>query len=323
MNMADLTGLAATPLRGRLRTAAPMSRHVSWRAGGVADRLYIPADSDDLSVFLRGLAPREPLCFVGLGSNLLVRDGGYRGTVILMHSSHAVMRAEGAVIHASAGAACPKLARLAALRQLEGAEFLAGVPGTVGGALAMNAGCYGSQTWEFVRSASTIDRAGTIRERTAGDFEIGYRHVVLRGDSVLGEDEWFIGASFAFAPGDGGRARRRIRELLAQRIATQPLGLPNAGSVFRNPEGDHAARLIEACGLKGVAIGGARISEKHANFIVNPGGKALAADIEALIGHAREAVRVKFGVDLVPEVRIIGQAAAQASSIGAAQERRS
>jgi len=311
MNMAEITGPATLPLRGRLLFAEPMSRHVSWRAGGAADRLYIPADSEDLSAFLRSLAPREPLCFVGLGSNLLVRDGGFRGTVILMHSSHAGIRADGVVIHASAGAACPKLARLAALRQLEGAEFLAGIPGTVGGALAMNAGCYGAQTWEFVRSANTIDRAGTIRERSPADFEIGYRHVVLRGGSVLGEDEWFVGASFTFAPGDGARARRRIREFLARRIATQPLGLPNAGSVFRNPEGDYAARLIEACGLKGYAIGGARVSEKHANFIVNPGGKALAADIEALIGHVREAVRAKFGVVLVPEVRIVGEAVAK------------
>ena len=314
MNMAELPGLTSMPLRGRLLTAEPMSRHVSWRAGGVADRVYVPADSDDLAVFLRSLAPRETLCFVGLGSNLLVRDGGFRGTVILMHNSHAAIRAEGAVIRAGAGAACPKLARLAALRQLEGAEFLAGVPGTVGGALAMNAGCYGSQTWDFVRSASTIDRTGTIRERAAGDFVTGYRHVALRGGEVLGEDEWFIGASFVFAPGDGTRARRRIRELLARRIATQPLGLPNAGSVFRNPEGDHAARLIEACGLKGYAIGGARISQKHANFIVNPGGKALAADIEALIKHARDAVRGKFGIDLLPEVRIVGVAAGAATA---------
>ena len=313
MNMAELTGLAPPPLRGRLLFDEAMSRHVSWRAGGVADRLYIPADGEDLAVFLRYLAPREPLCFVGLGSNLLVRDGGFRGTVILTHSSHAQIRADGAVMHASAGAACPKLARLAALRQLEGAEFLAGIPGTVGGALAMNAGCYGAQTWEFVRSVSTIDRFGALHERSPADFDIGYRHVVLRGATVLGEDEWFVGASFTFTPGDGTRARRRIREFLARRIATQPLGLPNAGSVFRNPEGDYAARLIEACGLKGFSIGGARVSEKHANFIVNPGGKALAADIEVLIGHIRDAVLAKFGVELVPEVRIIGQAAVRVS----------
>ena len=177
----------------------------------------------------------------------------------------------------------------------------------------MNAGCHGSQTWDFVRSVTTIDRAGLLRERVPADFEIAYRHVALRGDIVLGQDEWFVGASFVFTPGDGARARQRIRELLAQRIATQPLGLPNAGSVFRNPDGDHAARLIEAAGLKGHSIGGARLSEKHANFIVNPGARASAADIEALIEHARNAVWLKFGVELVPEVRIVGEAMSQAA----------
>ena len=308
MNMAEFPGLAPMPLRGRLLLAEPMARHVSWRAGGVADRVYVAADLDDLAAFLHQLPPAEVLCFVGLGSNLLVRDGGFRGTVVLMHSSHASMHAEGGLIHAHAGVACPKLARFAALQQQEGAEFLAGVPGTVGGALAMNAGCYGSQTWDFVRDASTIDRSGTIRQRAAAEFDTAYRHVALRGASVLGVDEWFVSARFAFALGDGARSRQRIRELLAQRIATQPLGIPNAGSVFRNPEGDYAARLIEACGLKGHVIGGAQISVKHANFIVNPGGNARAADIELLIAHAREAVLRKFGVALVPEVRIVGEA---------------
>lgn len=312
MNMADINGLVPVPLRGRLLRAEPMARHVSWRAGGVADRVYVPADNDDLAVFLRGLAPDEPVCFVGLGSNLLVRDGGFRGTVILTHSSHAAIRVEGEVIHASAGAACPKLARFAALHQLEGAEFLAGIPGTVGGALTMNAGCHGAQTWEFVRNVATMDRAGKVRERTARDFDLGYRHVALRGDAVLGKDEWFVAASFEFIRGDGSKARRRIRDLLAKRIATQPLGVPNAGSVFRNPEGDYAARLIEACGLKGYAIGAARVSEKHANFIVNPGGVARAADIEALIDWVRGSVREKFGIVLVPEVRIIGEASGHA-----------
>ena len=318
MNMSDLMGSAATPLRGRWLFSESMARHVSWRAGGPADRVYVPVDSDDLGIFLRGLAVNEPLCFVGLGSNLLVRDGGFRGTVVLMHSSRASIRTEGAVMYASAGAACPKLARLAAVGDLEGAEFLAGVPGTIGGALAMNAGCHGSQTWEFVQSVFMIDRAGVQRERCPAEFEIAYRHVALRGGARLGHDEWFVGASFRFSPGDGALARNRIRELLTRRIATQPLGLPNAGSVFRNPEGDHAARLIEACGLKGASMGGARISEQHANFIVNPGGVALAADIEALISHARNVVRVKLGIDLVAEVRIVGDAAARTDANGMA-----
>ena len=308
MNMAELPGLTSMPLRGRLLTAEPMSRHVSWRAGGVADRVYVPADSDDLAVFLRSLAPRETLCFVGLGSNLLVRDGGFRGTVVLMHKTRAAIRVDGKDVYADAGQASPKVARFAAVRGLEGAEFLAGIPGTVGGALAMNAGCYGSETWDVVERALTIDRQGELRERRRAEFEVGYRHCGLKGDARLGEDLWFAGAWFRFREGDRDRARARIAELLARRVESQPLNLPNAGSVFRNPPGDHAAPLIEACGLKGFAIGGARISEKHANFIVNPKRRARAADIEALIGHARETVKERFGVELQVEVRIVGEA---------------
>jgi UDP-N-acetylmuramate dehydrogenase len=257
-------------------------------------------------VFLASLPKAEPVCFVGLGSNLLVRDGGYRGTVVLMHNPQAAMRVEGDLVYAEAGAASPKVARFAATHGFEGSEFLAGIPGTIGGALAMNAGCYGSETWDVVAKVTTISRAGAVREHAPTDFEIGYRHVDLRG-TRLGEDEWFLAGWFRFRAGDVKRSRERINELLATRIAEQPLDLPNAGSVFRNPPGYHAAQLIEACGLKGSEIGGARISEKHANFIVNPKGRARAGDIEALIAHARDTVRARFGVDLVPEVRIIGE----------------
>jgi UDP-N-acetylmuramate dehydrogenase len=215
---------------------------------------------------------------------------------------------DGDLIEAEAGVASPKLARFAAKQGFEGAEFLAGVPGTVGGALAMNAGCYGAETWDRVHDVLTIDRRGVLHRRAPRDFETGYRHVLLRG-ATLGSDEWFVSGRFAFARGDGDRARRRITELLEKRVATQPLSLPNAGSVFRNPPGDHAARLVEAAGLKGHAIGGARISEKHANFIVNPKGAGSAADIEALIALARTTVRDRFGVVLWPEVRIVGEAA--------------
>ncbi len=303
-------------LRGSLREDEPMARHVSWRAGGRAARAYVPRDLADLQVFLPMLPQQEPVCFVGLGSNLLVRDGGYPGTVVLMHDTHGEIRLETDLVFAEAGVAAPKVARFAATHGFEGAEFLAGVPGTVGGALAMNAGCYGGETWDYVVRADTIDRGGRLRARKPGDYELGYRHCVLKGTAgttlppkslgIPGE-EWFTAAWFRFPRGDGEKARARIKELLARRIATQPLNLPNAGSVFRNPPGEHAARLIEACGLKGYAIGNARISEKHANFIVNPSGKAHAGDIEALIGHARRAVRNRFGIDLVPEVRIVGE----------------
>ena len=307
MKMTEPIDRSGVALRGSLRLNEPMAKHVSWRAGGVAGRAYVPADRVDLAAFLTTLPRGEPVCFVGLGSNLLVRDGGFHGTVVLMHSSHGAMRVEGDLMYAEASVACPKVARLAATRGYEGAEFLAGVPGTVGGALAMNAGCYGSETWDVVAKVLTMSRGGKLSERKPTDFEAGYRRVTLRG-SKLGEDEWFLAAWFRFRVGDEKRARARIKELLAKRIAEQPLELPNAGSVFRNPPGKYAARLIEACGLKGHEIGGARISEKHANFIVNPKGKARASDIEALIEHARDTVKERFGIELVPEVRIIGQA---------------
>jgi len=311
MNMTEhrqISEAAAAGLRGRLLRDEPMARHVSWRAGGRAARAYVPADADDLAAFLRTVPAAEPVCFVGLGSNLLVRDGGFRGTVVLMHRTHGAMRLENGRIFADAGIASPKVARFAANHAFEGAEFLAGIPGTIGGALAMNAGCYGAETWEFVERVRMIDRAGACAERTPEEFDIGYRHVAWKR-GVLGHDGWFVAAWFRFRRGDDARARARIKELLARRVATQPLALPNAGSVFRNPPDGYAAQLIEACGLKGHAIGGARISEKHANFIVNAERRASASDIERLIAHARATVKVRFGVDLQPEVRIVGDAA--------------
>ena len=307
MNMADALRLQG--LRGVLKAREPMSRHVSWRAGGAAARFYAPADLEDLQSFLAQLPPREPLLFVGLGSNLLVRDGGFNGTVVLTHAAGLHPQTLGGRLYADAGVAAPKVARFAARHDLAHAEFLAGIPGTVGGALAMNAGCYGGETWDLVERAVTIDRSGALRTRARAEFDVGYRHCALRDDRRLGEDEWFAGAWFALRPGDGAVARGRIRELLVRRIASQPLQLPNAGSVFRNPPGDHAARLIESCGLKGLARGGARVSEKHANFIVNPERRASAADIEGLIEEVRRRVAERTSVELVPEVRIVGEAA--------------
>jgi UDP-N-acetylmuramate dehydrogenase len=296
MNMAE-------PLQFAAVRDEPMSKHVSWRAGGKADRFLAPRDQNQLSSYLRMLPRSEPILFVGLGSNLLVRDGGYRGTVVLMHSAELRPEMREGRIYAAAGVAAPKVARFAATHGFAGAEFLAGIPGTVGGALAMNAGCYGAETWDVTQSVVTIDREGTLHRRRKSEFEIGYRHV--SGPN----GEWFIGAFFELPKGDGDASRARIKELLAKRIATQPLSLPNAGSVFRNPTGDHAARLIESCGLKGLERGGARVSEKHANFIVNPKGMAKAADIEWLINEVRRRVFEKTAIDLVPEVRIVGEPA--------------
>jgi UDP-N-acetylmuramate dehydrogenase len=307
MNMSDALRLQG--LRGVLKAGEPMARHVSWRAGGTAARCYAPADLDDLQAFIAQLPTREPLLFVGLGSNLLVRDGGFMGTVVLMHGAGRHPEMIAGHLYAEAGVASPKVARFAARHDRGGAEFLAGVPGTVGGALAMNAGCYGGETWDIAERALTIDRQGTLRTRARAEFEVGYRHCALREGGRIGEDEWFAGAWFALPPGDGAASRARIKEFLERRIASQPLALPNAGSVFRNPPGDHAARLIEACGLKGLTRGGASVSEKHANFIVNPRRRASASDIEGLIHEVRRRVAERTSIELVPEVRIVGEAA--------------
>ena len=303
MDMGDLRDRPT--LRGKLERDAPLARFTSWRAGGRAELLFRPADRDDLAGFVRTLPAATPIHVLGLGSNTLVRDGGVRGAVIVMHDPGAALAVADGLIYAEAGVASPKVARLAARLGCEDAAFLAGVPGTLGGALAMNAGCYGGETWNHVVRVEVLGRDGRFEVRPRTDYAIGYRSV-RRADGTP-PDGIFTAAWLSFSPGDAARARARIRELLAKRIASQPLSLPNAGSVFRNPPGDHAARLIEAAGLKGHAIGGARVSELHANFIVNPGGRARASDIEALIEHVRATVRERFGVDLETEVRIVGE----------------
>jgi UDP-N-acetylenolpyruvoylglucosamine reductase len=294
-----------TALRGTLRHDVDMSRYVSWRAGGHAKQVYQPADLKDLALFLRSLPMNEPVTAVGLGSNLLVRDGGLSGTVLLMHAALRELRLDDdGLLYTQAGVAGAKLARFAAMHNLGEAGFFAGIPGTVGGMLAMNAGCYGGETWKYVSRVQVMSRSGELRERTPEEYEVGYRSVALK---ETGAAEYFVGVWFKLPAGDGDASRQKIKELLARRIASQPLQQPNAGSVFRNPPGDFAARLIEQCGLKGRQIGGARVSEKHANFIVNAGG-ATAADIENLINEVQTVVQQQTGFCLHREVRIIGEA---------------
>jgi UDP-N-acetylmuramate dehydrogenase len=333
MDMSDIeSGHGLCALRGELRLDEPMKKYTSWRAGGRAERLYLPADLDDLRLFLRELPSSDPLYVVGLGSNLLIRDGGWGGTVLVLHARLDKLfleqeRGEKRLIYAESGVPCAKIARFAAQHNLGGAEFLAGIPGTVGGALAMNAGCYGSETWDIVEQVQTFTRAGQVCSRFPADYEIGYRHVALKPGTAPGTGsgsaadsagptvppEWFAGGWFRLQPGGHAESRKKIKELLARRATTQPLNLPNAGSVFRNPPGDHAARLIESCGLKGFRIGGAMVSPKHANFIVNT-GEATAEDIEATIIAVRETVRRRTGMELIQEVRIAGAAFPASSS---------
>ncbi len=304
--MSEARNFTSAGLRGTLREGVDMGRYTSWRAGGEVERMYQPADIADLAAFLCALPADEPLLAVGLGSNLLVRDGGLRGTVLLLHAALEELRMEAdGTLHAQAGVPGAKLARFAALHNLGGAEFFAGIPGTLGGMLAMNAGCYGSEAWDVVERVQVMDRSGALHERSKADYEISYRHVALRASRAAQAEEFFVGAWLKLPAGDELQARAAIKALLAKRIASQPLNLPNAGSVFRNPPNDHAARLIEQCGLKGRQIGGAQVSEKHANFIVNIGG-ASAADIENLIAEVQATVKQETGVELHLEVRIVG-----------------
>ena len=294
-----------TGLRGELLIDEPLAGYTTWRVGGPARRLYRPADAEDLARFLAGLDPDEPLLWLGLGSNLLVRDGGFPGTVLALQGALDDIWLDGPeVVRVEAGVSCAKAARFAAREGLCGIEFLAGIPGTLGGALAMNAGAFGGEIWKQVQKVLTVDRCGAMRERRPRDYEIGYREV--RGP----RGEWFLAAWLALQPGDTDAARRRIRSLLVKRNASQPIGQRSCGSVFRNPPGDHAARLIEAAGLKGLRRGGAQVSEVHANFIVNTGG-ATAAEIEGLIEQVRAEVERRFGVQLIPEVHRVGVEAAE------------
>jgi UDP-N-acetylmuramate dehydrogenase len=279
----------------------PLARYTSWRVGGPADQLFIASSEQDLQAFLQKQNVGQAIYFIGLGSNLLVRDGGVRGTVVVMHQALSDLRMDDTRVYADAGVTCGKLARFAAANNKQGAEFMAGIPGTVGGALAMNAGCYGTETWQIVDQVKTIDHAGNIRVRDKAEYQASYRHVTMPS-----EQEWFLGAWFDLAMGDGHESSNKIKQLLATRLASQPLNMPSAGSTFRNPPGTFAARLIEESGLKGYSIGGAQVSEKHANFIVNL-GNASALDIELLIKHIKEKVHLDTGIELQQEVKMIGE----------------
>ena len=287
-------------LRGELMHNEPMGRHCSWRTGGPVRRLYKPADSSDLQLFLQQLPEEEPVLWVGLGSNLLVRDGGYAGTVILTVGALQKMEIlDNDILYAEAGVTCAKVARTSAREGFTGLEFFAGIPGTIGGALAMNAGAFGGETWEHVEKVETIDLHGEIRSRKPEEFVVHYREVEKP------EGEWFLAGYFRLEHGDVGEAQQRIRDLLDKRSATQPTTQPSCGSTFRNPENDHAARLIESIGLKGHCIGGACVSTRHANFIINE-KDATGSDIERLIDHVQQQVAEKCGVELMPEVHIVG-----------------
>ncbi len=287
--------------RGTLLHDEPLTKYTSWRVGGPAQHMYIPADKTDLIEFIAGLPETESLYWIGLGSNLLVRDGGIRGTVINTRNRLKEMRlVDSERVYVESGAPCAHVARFCSDLGLTGAEFLAGIPGTMGGALKMNAGAFGGETWNIVDIVEMVNARGEVIERNRHEFDVAYR-------SVKGIDnEWFLSAQLKLQKGSTEAGLQDIKALLEKRNATQPTNRPTCGSVFKNPPNDHAARLIEACGLKGYSVGGAVVSEKHANFIENR-GDATAMDIENLIEHIRTSVQAEFGIALQTEVCRIGE----------------
>lgn len=287
-------------LKGELKTNEPLSRYNSWRVGGPAKQLYRPTDRNDLALFLQQLPAEEPVLWVGLGSNLLIRDGGFAGTVIVTAGALQTIDVTDNEITAEVGLYCSKLAKQAAKAGLKGAAFWAGIPGTLGGALAMNAGAHGIETWDSVVEVTTIDKQGELHLYNAEQFDVSYRHVNLP------ENQWFVAAKMRFEQGDKETELELIRDLLKKRNISQPTNQPCAGSVFRNPPGDFSGRLIEVSGLKGLTVGGASVSDKHANFIVN-NGDATAKDIETLIFEVQQRIEQEHGVKLIPEVHIIGE----------------
>ncbi|NOQ16115.1 MAG: UDP-N-acetylmuramate dehydrogenase [Methyloprofundus sp.] len=291
------------PLTGQILRHEKLAKYTSWRVGGEAEKMFIPSDKANLERFIAELNQDEPVFWLGLGSNLLIRDGGLEGTVIntrgkvkqmyLLDESH---------LYVECGVPCAHIARFCAENNLANAEFFAGIPGTMGGALKMNAGAFGSETWNLVEQVEVQLAGEQSIKKDADEFKVGYR-------SVKGIDSaCFLSAILKLESTKDSKGQERIKTLLAKRNATQPTNLPSCGSVFRNPENDYAARLIEASDLKSYKIGGAEVSTKHANFIVNT-GNATAADIEQLITYVQNEVYKQQGIKLQTEVCIIGKPA--------------
>lgn len=287
--------------QGKLLFNEPLAKYTSWRVGGPAEKMYFPADKKDLIEFVAGLPQDENVFWLGLGSNLLIRDGGIRGTVINTRGRLKEMQLiDTATVYVEVGVPCAHVARYCSDLGLTGAEFLAGIPGTMGGALKMNAGAFGGETWTIVDSVETIDSCAVVSKRQKNEFDVAYR-------SVKGlNNGWFLSAILKLEQGDPSNSISKIKGLLEQRALTQPLNRPTCGSVFKNPQGDYAARLIETSGLKGYAIGGAVVSEKHANFIENQ-GNASSDDIERLIDYIQTQVESTHGIKLQTEVCRVGE----------------
>lgn len=276
-----------------LRFNEPMSKHCSLRSGGKTSAFFQPTNLNELSTFLK--KNKKPILMVGLGSNLLVRDIGFDGVTIHTKNLKELNILDN-FIESGAGTSLAKLSRFALANFKYGAEFLSAIPGSVGGALAMNAGAFGSEIWKYVVSVKTISFSGEIKERYPRDFEISYRSTVHKNSNEL-----FVSAVFNF---NLKKQNDNVADLLEKRNSTQPIGLPSCGSVFKNPKNYFAAELIESSGLKGYCIGGACVSEKHANYIINQ-NNATSQDIENLIAHIQDTIKKKYLIDLETELIII------------------
>jgi UDP-N-acetylmuramate dehydrogenase len=291
------------PVRGRLERNAALAPFTWFRVGGPAELLFIPEDEDDLAAFLKALDPAAPVLAIGVGSNLLVRDGGVEGVVIRLGRGFSKVEArDGHRIYAGAGVPDAVLAREAAKAGIAGLEFYRGVPGSVGGACVMNAGCYGSETKDVLVEAYAVSRAGEKLTLSKAEMGFVYRKsaAAARGDLI------FTGALFEGAPDDPAAISARMDEITARREASQPIREKTGGSTFKNPPADSSWRLVDAAGWRGKLYGGAMFSDKHANFLINT-GQASAADLEGLGDAVRADVKAKFGVDLEWEIRRVGR----------------
>jgi UDP-N-acetylmuramate dehydrogenase len=287
--------------QGTLRTGEEMSRHTTFRVGGPADWYAEPADVKELTAVLRLCRTENvPYYILGNGSNLLVSDDGYRGVIVAIDHFWADVAIEGTAIRAGAGAILSAVARQAMKAGLTGMEGLSGIPGTVGGAVVMNAGAYGTEIRDVLRSVTVLTPEGELLELPADTLELGYRtSIIPRMGYVV------LGTRLELQPGDSETIRTRMEELTALRRTKQPLEYPSAGSTFKRPEGHFAGKLIQDAGLRGYQTGGAQVSEKHCGFVINR-DQATAADIMTLCRHVQKTVKEQAGIDLEMEVRLLG-----------------
>ncbi|WP_281300438.1 MULTISPECIES: UDP-N-acetylmuramate dehydrogenase [unclassified Iodidimonas] len=289
-------------VRGRLQSHVSLARYSWFRTGGPAEVFYEPADEVDLCAFLKGLPSDVPLTVLGLGSNILIRDGGIDGVVIRLGKSLGDIRCDGVDLVAGAGASDFAVANLARDQGVAGLEFLRGVPGSIGGSVRMNAGAYGRNMADVLVAARIADRFGTVRQVLAADLGFSYRHSALHAGEIV------LSAHLRGVPGAPDAIARRMAEISAERDLAQPLRTRTGGSSFKNPPGEKAWRLIDQAGCRGLTLGGAQISEKHTNFLINT-GTASADDLEKLGEAVRARVKAMCGIDLEWEIRIIGKAA--------------